>query len=694
MDYKQLSGIALDEYHLEEIIGSGGMSAVYRAYQEELDRHVAVKVLSSQLAKDENYVYRFNQEAKMAASLEHPHIVPVYDFGIHNDMMYVVMRLLTRGTLREKMQGQAMNRNEAMNIITPIAQALDYAHAREIVHRDVKPGNIMFDTQGIPYLVDFGIAKATQQNVNITAENIVLGTPRYMPPEQWKGIQPVPATDQYALAVIAYEMLTGYPAFAGDTSQNLMYQHINEMPKLAHQVNSSLSSNVSLVLQQALAKEPQDRYPRISNFGNALGQALRQPSAQETQEHQAVETLVNQPAPHPQPQPQPAYQPPVQPMPLPSTPKSRSATTSLIGGGLIGLILLVIFIIAGGFVISQLTPQNSPPTSIPVTATDQVSSGIQLTEIQPTSIVLTSAPQADIDIVGLSDVSLNQRAVINNEPTIPVRDAAFSPDGQIIASAHGDGTVRFWREGIPTRVNAHSEVASAVAFSPDGQFVASVGRDNNLQIWRVADGQKIQTLTGHTAALRDVAFSPDGTRVATASEDWTVRIWRVNDWSPETTLRGHENRVLSLAFSPDSTLLASGGQENRVYLWDMTELRFNRYLDGHTEAIRGVDFSPDGRKLVSSSTDNTLKIWDLNTNQVLHSMDGHGRDVWTVKFSPDGKVVASGGRDNTLRLWDVESGSQLTNITNHSGWVLGIDFSPDASSIISASGDGTIRIWE
>lgn len=701
MDYKQLAGVDLDEYSLVEVIGSGGMSAVYRAYQEELERHVAVKVLSSQLANDDNYITRFNQEAKIAASLEHPHIVPVYDFGVHREMMYVVMRYLTGGTLRDKMRGEAMNLNEAMNIISAVAHALDYAHGRQIVHRDVKPGNIMFDTQGMVYLVDFGIARATQQDMNLTAENMVMGTPRYMPPEQWRGVTPVPATDQYALAVIAYEMFTGIPAFAGASSQNLMYQHVNDMPMPANQANPQLSPDVATVLNRAMAKSPTDRYPLISNFANALRQAILQPPTPatmqhpvpETVQHQASETALNQKAPQPAPKPQPSYQAPAPPHQA-EPERSTSTTTSIIGGGLVGLILLVVIVIVGGFAITQFNNRGDNDDNDSDVAVDDNDNE----DISPVTLsdspTVTPLPRPDIEIIGLTNDVISERATLVNEPTIPVRDATFSPDGQIIVSAHGDGTIRFWRDGVPAIRNAHQDVASTVDFTPNGQFVASGGRDNVVHIWQVDTAEKVQSLTGHTAVIRDLEFSADGTRLATASEDQTIRIWRVSDWSLEATLRGQNNTVYSVAFSPDGTLLASGGQGNRVHLWDMTELRFNRYLDSHTEAVRDVDFSPDDRKLVSSSTDNTIKIWDLNSNSVLQSMNGHGRDVWTVIFSPDGQMIASGGRDNNLRLWETETGRELQNINSMSGWVLGVDFSADGSQVVSASGDGTVRLWE
>lgn len=704
MDYKQLAGVDLDEYRLVEIIGSGGMSAVYRAHQEELARDVAVKVLSSQLATDEAYLTRFTQEARIAASLEHSHIVPVYDFGIYDQMMYVVMRLLTGGTLLEKIQDGPMNKHEVITIITAISQALDYAHGRGIVHRDVKPGNIMFDAQGTCYLVDFGIAKATQQqDLNLTAQNMVLGTPLYMPPEQWQGQTPVPATDQYALAVITYQMVTGVPAFAGSSPQNIMYQHINDTPSPANQMNPDLSADVSQVLAKAMSKSPTDRYPLITNFANALTQALHKPPTPVTVERRAPEQV--EPRPVPQPQPQPAYQPqPARqaspaPQPQPQAQASGSNTTSLIGGGIAGLILLVVLIIGGGFAFLQYQNRNNTDDS-------ETDSGV----IEPTDIVLTDAsddipdendnngiqltPLVPVDVVGFDNLPLSQRTTLVNEPTIPVRDAVYSPDGQVIVSAHGDGTIRFWRGSTATTRNAHNESATAVDFTPDGQYVASVGRDNDVKIWRVSDAELVQTLTGHTGALRDVEFSPDGTRLATASEDRSIRIWRVSDWSLEATMTRHTGRVLGIAWSPDSTLLASGGLDTEVFLWDMTTNQFVRFLSAHSEQIRDVDFSTDGSKLVSSSTDDTLKIWDVSSGNVLHSMNGHGRDVWTVLFSPDGTMIASGGRDNNLRLWNAETGDELQNITSHAGWVLGVSFAPDGSSLVSASGDGTIRIWE
>ncbi|MCD4686658.1 MAG: serine/threonine protein kinase, partial [Anaerolineae bacterium] len=205
MGLSNLTGQTLGEYELAELIGAGGMGAVYRAYQRKLERAVAVKILSTALASQSGYVERFQREARTSAALEHTNIVPVYDYGVQRELSYVVMRLLTGGSLSERMQrredlGQPLpSLPEIADLLRQIASALDYAHSQHVIHRDIKPSNIMFDNQGSAYLVDFGIAKLTEASSVLTGTGTTMGTPAYMPPEQWRSETLTPAADQYAL---------------------------------------------------------------------------------------------------------------------------------------------------------------------------------------------------------------------------------------------------------------------------------------------------------------------------------------------------------------------------------------------------------------------------------------------------------------------------------------------------------------
>jgi serine/threonine protein kinase len=362
MNIRELAGIQIDEYQLKGMIGEGGMSAVYRAYQEELDRYVAIKVLSDKLSADPNYIKRFQQEARMAASLEHVHIVPVYDYGVYEGMSYVVMRLLGDNLNKRLHASQPMSMNDVLPMVEQIARALDYAHSRGIVHRDVKPSNIMFDDTGTAYLVDFGIAKALQGDSGLTMENMVMGTPPFMSPEQWRDEGVGAASDQYAFAVVVFQVLTGRLPFSAETAPQWMYRHLNETPPLATEFNPALPPAAAEVLSRAMHKDAKRRYPLVSNFSNALARAITNPATvSDTQERKAVaspapaaKTVLRQPSiPVIKNTPPPVHVPlktPTKHLPIPQQRRKVKKQLSsgwlyVVGGGLIGLILIFILLL-------------------------------------------------------------------------------------------------------------------------------------------------------------------------------------------------------------------------------------------------------------------------------------------------------------------------------------------------------------
>src|SRR5215207_7168075 len=289
MTVENLVGQQLAQYELRALLGAGGMGAVYRGYQTNLRREVAVKTLSAALAAQPDYIHRFNREAEISASLEHPHIVPVYDYGIQRNIAYVVMRLLTGGSLAQRLQqlhdeGRALaSLGETADLLRQLASALDYAHSRGIIHRDIKPANIMFDNHGGVYLVDFGIAKLMSSAASITGTGVSgLGTPAYMPPEQWRGQDLTPAADQYALAVAIYSMIAGRLPFEADTPYQLMHKHLYEEPTPPQAWRSDLPLTVNVVLMKAMAKEPSDRFESAGEFARAFTGASRGMEAEPT----------------------------------------------------------------------------------------------------------------------------------------------------------------------------------------------------------------------------------------------------------------------------------------------------------------------------------------------------------------------------------------------------------------------------
>jgi serine/threonine protein kinase/uncharacterized protein YgiM (DUF1202 family) len=386
MTMQDLTGQILGSYQLRELIGVGGMGAVYRGYQTTLERAVAVKVLSTVLASEAGYVERFYREAKTAAALEHAHIVPVHDFGIQGSLSYVVMRLLTGGTLADRMQNRADKNKplpslgEIASLLRQMGSALDYAHTQGVIHRDIKPSNIMFDNQGNAYLVDFGIAKLLEATSALTSTGTTMGTPAYMPPEQWRSEELTPAADQYALGATIYALVVGRVPYEATTPYGLMHKHMNEKPDPPHLKRAGVPEAVSIVLERALAKKPQDRFPTVTAlalaFENAIsGQIgdrtgfftatlptkMAQIPAQATPSVPGAPTTVEEGAPR-TPTPSAPASVPVIPAAPPSRPIHRHPVVWLLGLGLIAaLVALGIVIMSGGDHVSQ--PGNTPPAA-------------------------------------------------------------------------------------------------------------------------------------------------------------------------------------------------------------------------------------------------------------------------------------------------------------------------------------------
>lgn len=261
----------IGRYQIIDELGRGGMGTVYHALDTTLDRSVALKLLAVSLNQDDEFMRRFEREARVVAQLEHPHIVPVYDVGQHKKRPFLVMPLLSGGTLRQRLQQKSLDQAQLLQAMSEVAAALDFAHERQIIHRDVKPTNILFDESGRAFMSDFGIAKVAGATTQLTSS--LLGTPTYMSPEQFKGGDIDGRSDQYSLAVVVYEALAGKLPFSGDTLQ-VMYQHVNEPPPLLHVVNPAISSDIMPILERALAKNATARFPLLAAFVSALQTAV------------------------------------------------------------------------------------------------------------------------------------------------------------------------------------------------------------------------------------------------------------------------------------------------------------------------------------------------------------------------------------------------------------------------------------
>ena len=274
------AGSSLGPFRIVCLMGRGGMAAVYKAYEPELDRHVALKVLPTAFLHDREFAKRFEREAKVIAKLEHPHIVPIHRFGIDSDIPWMSMRLLRIETLADLLEKGRVGSHRMIAVLSQVAEALDYAHRRGVVHRDVKPGNILFDAEECAYVGDFGIARIAEASIVLTQTGTITGTPQYMSPEQALGKRVDHRTDVYALGVIAYEMVTGRIPFAADNVMALLMQHAREPVPVP--APSEASASVVDAILRCLEKDPARRWSSASAFVNALADGFAASAADET----------------------------------------------------------------------------------------------------------------------------------------------------------------------------------------------------------------------------------------------------------------------------------------------------------------------------------------------------------------------------------------------------------------------------
>ncbi len=327
-------------YRILEQLGQGGMATVFKAFHPALDRHVALKVLHPAFKEDPNFLGRFQREAKLVAKLEHPNIVPIYDFAEHEEHPYLVMKYIEGETLKARLTKGRLTNDEILKITKAVGAALVYAHKKGILHRDIKPSNVLLTPEGSIYLADFGLARLAAASDSTLSADILIGTPQYISPEQANGLKDLDArSDVYCFGVMLYEMVVGRVPFNADTPYAIVHDHIYKPLPLPRTLNPAISEDIEVVLLKALAKDREDRYADVATLVKAFETALTTPATKPAGDAAPTVKAVDANGVSGEPTP-------------PTTPASKTTKTTKakgkscwVVGAWIGLILIILIAI-------------------------------------------------------------------------------------------------------------------------------------------------------------------------------------------------------------------------------------------------------------------------------------------------------------------------------------------------------------
>ena len=703
------------DYELLEEIARGGMGVVFKARQRSLNRIVALKmILGGHLASPADLA-RFRAEAEAAANLDHPHIVPIYEVGAQEGQPFFSMKYIEGGSLASLLNPAPPAVRDLIPLLITVCHAVHHAHQRGILHRDLKPGNILRDAEGQPHVTDFGLAKKVHSDSGMTQTGAIIGTPAYMAPEQAaakKGL--TTAVDVYALGAILYEMLTGQPPFQAATPLDTLLQVLDQEPVRPRSLDAKIDRDLETIALKCLEKDPARRY--------ASAQAL----AEELERWRNGEPITARPA----------------------TRRERLRKWVRRKPAQAGL-LLMSFIAAVGISWNwheARTALREAEDSLYVNRVSLAQREIQAGNENHARKLLEVCPAHKR---GWEWHYLN-RSLHDEERTFFVRGRApqelqVLPDGQrVLLTAVGKPPCLLdLQTGSILREYPGAGWASVMAVRPDGKQMVFGGL-GDLALWEVETG----TLLRHEAVLgnwaRRLRFSPDGKWVLVQEDDGlhlhdaqTLRrivslpesafphaaptfaadsswiYYVTNQASSIRRWNVREQRDGGMVYAPfrgGDTPLATDAhgrwllfaEHTELVLWDLTTMKEARRLEGHRQLRRGsrfsfqlrhAVFSPDGRFLATVGTDVRIKLWETATGKARATWQGHAHAIRGLAFLPTGDRLVTSSYDGTVKTWNPALATGATVLKGHTLDVTGASLSSDRTLLATASQDKTIMLW-
>jgi tRNA A-37 threonylcarbamoyl transferase component Bud32 len=580
-------------YEILEELGRGGMGIVYRARQIARDRIVALKVIRQERIAHPETVGRFRREAQAAARLSHPNIVSVWEYDQEGDTHYLAMEFVPGQTLQRLVeQSGPLPVEMACEVIRQTARALQHAAEQGLVHRDVKPSNLMLvgAVPGSPLparplvkVLDMGVARlyqiagAEESLTTLTRDGSVIGTPDYIAPEQLENPHDADVrADLYSLGCTFYFLLTGRVPFPGGTLIQKLDRQRWEMPPSVDQLRRDVPPAVAALIRRLMAKHPDDRPKTPAELVAGL-------------EHLARTGV------------------------LPSSCQPSALREVCCCRGHTGAVVAAAFTADGSGIVSGGADK---------------------------SLRLWDA------VIG------SERTRFGQTPQ-PIGCLAALPGTGYVVAGQGAG-IRIWdplKGQEVQRLAGHTDAVRGICVLPGGQRLLSAGDDRMLRLWDLSAGRELQRFTGHRAAIAGVALSPDGRLAASAGRDQTLRLWDVSRGREVRTYPVPRGPVLAVAFTADGTKLLSAHFDTTLRLWDVENARELRRFSGHRQMVTGAVAC--GSHVASASHDQTVRVWDPDSGAEVAISSGHSGAVLALAASPDGRHLVSAGADGTLRVWEL-----------------------------------------
>lgn len=664
----------LGPYELEAEIGRGAQGVVYRARDTRLGRHVALKLLHTTAVDDPTSLMRFQREAEAASRIDHPHVATVYEAGVHDGKPFIAMQYVEGPSLAHVLSEQGTltteSRDQRLGYIESIADGLAAAHEAGLIHRDIKPGNVLLDDDDRPVIVDFGLARTNAVgDPGLTHTGDLRGTPSYMAPEQITGRSKLDArTDVYALGVVAYELVSGSRPFDGTTWDALFRQVLHEEPVRP----ANCSKDLWVVLQTAMAKDPKARYGTARDFAEDVRRVRK---------HEPIRAR-------------------------PLGPLGRATRWARRRPALAVALLLVI-----GSAVSVAVQQGL--------AAERLASEVDATRHErdraDRRAYLANVRAADISLA-MHDAAEARRQLDACPPALRGWEWRYLQAGL-------DESV--------TQAKIHPGSTVGIATSSDGAWLAAVGSHGTLRVASTApDPEAPPTVVTYETELTCVAIAPDDQRIATGAANRSVQLWRP-DGTLERTLSFHANTLHAVAFSADGRYLLSGCRGGALAIYDLQANRLAHFIEGMGASVRAIVADPrtsgawigtgigrvayvalasgalrevtnvgtqiwhmdlDGESLLLGLSDATARRVDARTGEERMAYRGHRRRVTGVAFAGDDEVITA-SLDGSIRVWDRETGRPLQALVGHAGSVRTLHWLARDGTILTGGDDGTLRTW-